>query len=262
MMKARNFALVLGMALVLFAAGVTPAAMVKKVNCPACDGEYTNVSGGDVLYSQTDDPSGSAFTDQQFEAVYAAYSAESGDDFTVTGTAGWDLTSLFTPGIQTSGGVPFFVNDFFYADAGGIPGAVIDNCDFPGNTNIVHDLGNITADVSGCNVEPGETWFSQQVRQDFVPFGQHFWATQAGFDGTPSVFRNPGNGFGSGCLDWSPGNAVCGQTGQDMQFELSGGERTGGPATGPVPAVGPFGVVLMVLGLGAGSAYVMRRRSA
>jgi len=263
MMKARNFALVLGAALVLFSGGLTSAAMVKAVNCfgpGSCI--LTGVSGGDVLYSQTDDPSGSAFTDQEFEAVYAAYSAESGDDFNVTSATGWDLTTLATPGIQTSGGTPFFVNHFFYADGGGIPGAVLDNCDFPANTSFTHDLGNIAADVSGCNVEPGVNWFSQQVRQDFVPFGQHFWATRLSAAGTPSVFRNPGNGFGSGCLDWSPGNAACGQVGQDMQFELSGGDRPGGTTTSPVPAVGPFGIALMVLGLGAGSAYVMRRRSA
>jgi hypothetical protein len=262
MMKARNFALVLGAALVLFAGGLTSAAFVKSVHCEGvgvCQNQ--GVSGGGVLYSQTDDPSGSAFTDQEFEAVYAAYSAEGADDFVVTGTQGWDLTTLATPGIQTAGGTPFFVNHYFYADAAGLPGAVIDGCDFPANTNFTHDLGNITVNVEDCNVEPGAAWFSQQVRQDFQPFGQHFWATRLNAANNPGAFRNPGNGFGSGCIDWAPANSACGMIGQDYQFELSGSERATA-APGPVPAVGPFGIALMVLGLGAGSAYVMRRRSA
>jgi len=262
MMKARNFALVLGAALVLFSGGLTSAAFVKSVHCSgagAC--QVTGVSVGGVLWSQTDDPSGSAFTDQQFEAVYAAYSAEGADDFDVTDAVGWDLTTLATPGLQTSGGSPFFVNHFFYADAAGLPGAVLPGCDFPANTNFTHDLGNITVNVEGCNVEQGVNWFSQQVRQDFQPFGQHFWATRLNFLNNPGAFRNPGNGFGSGCIDWAPANTACGMIGSDFQHEGSGKPRATA-APGPVPAVGPFGIALMVLGLGAGSAYVMRRRSA
>jgi hypothetical protein len=255
MMKARNFSLVLGAALVLFAGSFASAAFVKAVSASPT---VNFVSGGDVLYSQLDDPSGYVFTDQQFEAVYAAYSAEGGDDFTVGDAAGWDLTTIHTPGFQTAGGSPFFVNHFFYLDAAGIPGAVVDDCAFPQNSNFVHDLGNISANVEGCNVEAGINWFSQQVRQDFVPFGQHYWATRLSAAGIPAVWRNPGNGFGSGCLDWAPANAVCGMVGQDFQFELTGGVRE----APPTPAVGPFGIALMVLGLGAGSAYVMRRRSA
>jgi hypothetical protein len=258
-MKARNFALVLGAALVLVAGSFAQAAFVSKV---PYSGTFTMPSGGDVLFSQLDDPSGSAWTDQEFEAVYAAYNSEGGDDFNVSDAAGWDLTTINTPGIQTAGGTPFFTNHFFYADGGGAPGAVLDGCDFPANTSFTHDLGDLSTDVTGCNTPGGINWFSQNVRQDFVPFGQHFWATRASSNGSEAVFRNPGNGFGSGCLDWAPANTVCGMTGSDFQFELLGAVRTGGDPGGQVPAVGPFGIALMVLGLGAGSAYVMRRRSA
>jgi hypothetical protein len=255
MMKARNFALVLGAALVLVAGSFANAAFVKSVNG---NSSMNQVSGGDVLFSQLDDPSGSAWTDQEFEAVYAAYTSEGGDDFSVGDAAGWDLTTIATPGVQTAGGTPFFVNHFFYADGGGQPGAVLDDCDFPGNTNFVHDVGDLSTNVEGCNVPSGTAWFSQNVRQDFVPFGQHFWATRLNSNGSEAVFRNPGNGFGSGCIDWGPANTVCGMIGKDFSFELLGAVRD---VDGPVPAVGPFGIALMVLGLGAGSAYVMRRRS-
>lgn len=257
MMKARNFALVLGAALVLFAGSFASAAFTAKATCSDCT--MALAGGGDVLYSQLDDPSGYVFTDQEFEAVYAAYSSEGADDFNVGDAAGWDLTTIATPGLQTAGGTPFFTNHFFYTDAGGAPGAVISGCDFPASTNFVHDLGDLLTTIDGCNVEAGVNWFSQSVRQDFVPFGQHFWATRLSSNGNESVWRNVGNGFGNNCLDWLPSNSVCGMNGSDFQFELSGNVRTG---PGTVPAVGPFGIALMVLGLGAGSAYVMRRRNA
>jgi hypothetical protein len=254
MMKARNFALVLGVALVLFAGSLASAAFVSTM--PGTP-NLTFPQGGNVLYSQLDDPSGYVFTDQEFEAVYAAYSSEGADDFDVADSPGWDITTLNTPGLQTAGGTPFFTNHFYYADAGGAPGAVLDDCSFPASTNFVHDLGNL-ATSTPCNAPTGTNWFSQSVRQDYVPFGQHFWATRQNNLGNEANFRNPGNGFGSGCLDWGPANSVCGMNGSDYQFELVGDVRTA-PST---PAVGPFGVALMVLGLGAGSAYVLRRRDA
>jgi hypothetical protein len=252
MMKARNFALVAGVALVFFAGSFASAAFVSGMTG---NPQMVGGSGGEVLYSQLDDPSGYVFTDQEFEAVYAAYTSEGGDDFEVTDSPGWDITSIATPGLQTAGGTPFFTNHFYYADGGGLPGAVLDDCDFPANTAFVHDLGNLVTSTP-CNAPSGTNWFSQNVRQDFVPFGQHFWATRQTNIGNEGVFRNPGNGFGSGCLDWAPANSVCGMNGSDWQFELSGGVRT----APPTPAAGPIGIALMVLGLGAGSAYVLRRR--
>jgi hypothetical protein len=260
MMKSKNFALVVGVALVLFAGSLASAAFNKSM---LNDGAFSGPSGGGVLYSQLDDPSGSAFTDQSFEAPYAAYDGTGADDFAVTDGGGWDISTLNTPGsVTVPGSNPFFVSNAFLADAGGEPGAVLSDCDFPGNTAFTSaGDGDLSIEVE-CNAPAGTTWVSQTVRMDFNPFGQHFWATRATAAGTPAVWRNPGNGFGSGCLDWEPANSVCGQVGQDFLFELLGAPRTGQTNTGGVPAVGPFGVALMVLALGGGSAYVLRRRRA
>jgi hypothetical protein len=264
MMKARNFSLILGVALVLFVGSFASAAFVKS---RPGDGQMSVGATGDVLYSQLDDPSGSAFTDQAFEAYYAAYDSEGAGDFTVTDAAGWDIDTINTPGTQTVAGTnPFFVNHFFYSDnpAGGntgLPGAVV--CAFPANTNFQSaGDGDISTTVD-CNLPAGVHWVSQQVRQDFNPFGQHFWATRLNA-APPSegVFRNPGNGFGSGCLDWQPANTVCGMIGKDFLFELLGKPRQVTTPTPGVPAIGPLGIAFMVLALGGGSAYVLGRRRA
>ena len=248
----RKVIVVLG--LLLLASTAVSAAMVESR-------AYTNnssfVATGDVLWSQLDDPSGSAFTDQGFEAAYAAYDATGADDFVVD-AASWDLTELFIPGsVTVPGANPFFINNAFYADAGGVPGAVL--CDFTANTSFSSaGDGDITIDVSGCNIPSQTAWVSNQVRQDFNPFGQHYWATRNASNSQEGVWTNPGNGFGNGCLDWQPMNTVCGTTGADWMFELAG--SVGGGGGEGVPAIGPFGAVLLIVSLGAGSAYVIRRR--
>lgn len=260
MMKARNFSLVAGTALVLFAGSLTSAAFTAK---RASNGTMTVTGAGGTLYSQLDDPSGQAFTDQSFEAPYAAYDGTGADDFVVTDALGWDISGVNTPGSQTVAGTnPFFVNQAFYADGGGAPGAVLDNCDFPANTDFASAGDGDLATNVDCNAPAGLTWVSQTVREDFNPFGQHFWATRLSALNSPAVWKNPGNGFGSGCIDWAPANAVCGAAGADMLFELLGTPRATGPAatTGGVPAVGPLGIALMILSLGGGSAYVLGRR--
>jgi len=162
-----------------------------------------------------------------------------------------------------------FVNVAFYADAGGVPGAAITDCEFPATTAFTASpTGDLSIEVD-CNIpsqfisSTEHYWVSQQVRQNFNSDGQHLWATRNEAVGHPSVWKNPGDGFGSGCTDWQPANATCGQTGQDLLFEL-GGDRfeiiCDGP---PVPASGRQGLVLLATLLaGAGSYLLLRRPTA
>lgn len=259
----RQVARAVGIAAVAVFAGAATGQPIRRAACPAGGCFSTLPSGGDILYTQIDDPSGYAFTDQEFEAVYAAYDCEGADDFEITDAAGWDISEIITPGLQTAGGAPSYTSHFFYEDAGGLPGSPVDDCDFPANTNFVHDQGNLLTQVA-CRVGSGVYWFSQQVRQDFVPSGQHLWATRLGTVNDPAAFRNPGNGFGFGCVDWAPANAVCGMTGSDFQFAFVGGPASIGDCLGDpavcVPALGPLGATLICLALGAAGAWVLRRR--
>jgi hypothetical protein len=263
MRKTKSFALVLGAVLVLVAGSMASAQVFQKQKADA--GSFTMPSTGQVLYSQLDDPSGSAFTDQAFEAVYAAYDGTGADDFVVTSANGWDLTTLNTPGAlqPPAGQVPFFVSNEFHGDAGGVPGGALAGCSFPGNVNFTTDgTGDLSIDVTGCSAPAGNAWVSQIVRLDFNPFGQHFWATRNTALGTPAQWQNPGDGFASGCTSWTNAQ-TCGSVGADNLFEILGKEGTPQQTTTTttaVPAVGPLGIGLMLLALGGGSAYVLGRR--
>jgi hypothetical protein len=258
MMKVRNVSLlVVAAAVVLFAGSLVPAAVMQKQKPGGVNAPHF-ISGGAVLYSQLDASSGNGAPDQLFEAVYAAYNTEGADDFVVSGGP-WAVGGLNTPGI---GGNSIHVNVTFYADAGGSPdAAAIAGCEYLGVTDYTDAAGDLSINLSpSCSLANGTYWVAQEVRQDFLTSGQHFWGNRNVQTGNQSVWRNPGNGFGTGCTDWTP-QTVCGVGGgasPDFLFELTEGAGPG-PTT-VTPAVGPFGMLMTVLALGGGSAYVLARR--
>jgi hypothetical protein len=256
MMKVRNVSLMVGAAVLLFAGSVVPAAVMQ-----GSAGSNTQtphfVSGGTVLYSQLDFPANGA-PDQLFEALYAAYSAEGADDFVVTGGP-WAVGGLNTPG--STGGTSISVNVTFYADAGGAPaGSPVAGCEYLGVTDYTDAGGDLSVNLSPtCSLSNGTYWVAQETRQDFATNGQHFWSNRSVQSNGESNWRNPGNGFGTGCTDWTPQTTcgVGGGTNPDFLFELTTEDVV---VTTVTPAVGPFGMLMTVLALGGGSAYVLARR--
>lgn len=253
MMKAKYFVLLVGAVLLV---GTASAATMSPIGSDPTPAAFTATA---VLYDQTSDPSGNGAPDQAFEVTYAAYDAEGADDFEVTDAEGWDVDGANTPG---SGGGSAFVNVAFYADAGGVPAATAETgCDYDGLTSYTDTVGDLEITFDVCNLGPGLYWYNQMVRQDFNPNGQHFWSNRSVASNNPAVWRNPGDGFASGCVDWEQ-MQICGVGGgePDFLFQILGEVRDPGTTSGGVPAVGPFGMLMMVLALGGGSGYVLARR--
>ena len=218
-------------------------------------------SGGRVLYSQLDNPSGWLIPDQDFGSSYGpAYDAEAADDFVVTSPDGWDLLTLNTPGaLNADAPLPLWVSVLFYKPAGfGVPepGAPLFDCQFPANTTFASDHGDLSIEVD-CTLPPGAYWFSQQVRVDYLPsFQQHFWGSRDSTSNLPAVWRNPSNGFGTGCDEWDTVSNCLPDRGEDMLFELRGQEHD----PDAVPAIGPLGILLSTLALAAAATYLTARR--
>ncbi len=245
---------VLGAILGLGAAGVVSAQTELQKQVPSDGTLYVPSAGYEVLYSQLDDPSGTAFIDTDYVG-FTPISSMAADDFIVTSPAGWDIRVVNTPGVfKAQGDLPLWVNTTFHADAGGLPGAPLPGCDFPGNTDFTTDgTGDLSINVT-CNAPPGVIWVSQQVRPAYY---LHYWSTRNTAVGNPFVWKNPLDGFGTGCTDWTPAS-ICGSGGDDTLFEIRGKVNTPGS---DVPAVGPLGIASLLLALGAGAAYVLGRRS-
>jgi hypothetical protein len=221
----------------------------------------TSAGGGahaGVLYSQLDSPSGYGEPDQKFEAAYSAYDSEGADDFLVN-SGPWTIGGVLTPGI---GGASIHVSITFYPSVDGEPGDIpIAGCVYLGITDYTDANGDLSINLEPeCVLPDGHYWMAQQVRQDFQTDGQHYWENRQFVIGAPAHWRNPADGWGTGCTDWSP-SVVCGIENyeDDFLFALMD-DPFDRPATTATPAVGPFGMLLTVLALGGSSFYVLARR--
>jgi subtilisin-like proprotein convertase family protein len=179
-----------------------------------------------VLYDQTDSPDANAYSSQNFEAAYDAYDNQGADDFVVTG-AGWNVTTVVTPGAYFNGlGPANSLHVTFYADAGGAPGAALPGCDYPAVTTFVDSpSGSFTTTLTpACGLTVGTKWVSVQVNMDFGVGGQWGWTMRDVQSGSPAVWQNPGGGFGSGCAAYAPRTGCDATTAAspDNAFRLEG----------------------------------------
>lgn len=219
-----------------------------------------NDEGNDeVLWDQTQSPSGSGASDQDFEPTFDSHDSEGADDLEVPQGEDWLVTAMTTIGTQSTGLnevalVPSSVSISFYPDDGGTPSATpicehLDQTSFVGSTSIT-----TTLDIP-CNLPAGKYWVSHQVRQDLIPFGRHFWSGSSDQLLNGAVWRNPLDGLGTGCTDWQR-LADCGVAigSADFLFQLVGGRAFLGSA------LGWPGLAALVIALLAAGIAILRRR--
>jgi hypothetical protein len=178
-----------------------------------------------VLYDQTDNPSTNAFNSQNFEAIYDIYDDQAADDFVVSGS-GWVVTTVVTPGVYYNGfGPATSLNVTFYDDAGGLPGSIVPGCDYSAvSTFIDGPSGSFTTTLSPpCTLPPGAKWVSVQANLDALVGGQWGWTERNVQSFNPAAWRNPGNGFGTGCIGYTARVDCAGDpNGPDHTFRLEG----------------------------------------
>lgn len=210
-----------------------------------------------VLYSQLDAPAGNGVPDQDFEASFDAYDSFAADDFVVTDPSGWTINSIGTVGTTgTPGGATVSVR--FYANSVGggdpdLPNLADVRCTYTGLVP-VDTLGSFAINLpTSCILPPGAFWVEIQTSQNFGSFGQHFWSNRSTQSNSESVWRNPGNGFASGCTTYAPAT-VCGVGGgasPDLLFSISG--QPGG-FTQPMTSNPPSGAVALPQHVSGGAA--------
>lgn len=170
-------------------------------------------TGTTVLYDQTAD-SEDGVPAQNLQASSDAFDAFAADDFAVTDVNGWTVSAFnFEVAFQDNGqlvgapdGATYDVT--VYADnARSIGAAVCSYSQLPG----VYDASNTRLSVAlptSCVLPTGIYWLSLQVVADAPP--QAFWLNAFSFNGIVTNFgnvaqwKNPGEGFASGCPDWTP----------------------------------------------------------
>ncbi|MFZ2236088.1 MAG: hypothetical protein WAV67_06895, partial [Dokdonella sp.] len=198
-----------GVCLAFAAAGTTEsqAAMLKSAPSAQSAVPAQRPAGTTVLYTQTGASLGGG-TNQNFATAQDAYDGELADDFVVP-AGGWGVNSVNFPITASAGGNVTLAtwNITFYSNGAGIPGAADVGCTYlaqPG-TGATAAGGTITVTLpTQCNLTAGTHWFSAQSNLDFAAGGQTFWSNYpAPAVGADAVFRNPGDGFATGCTTFT-----------------------------------------------------------
>jgi hypothetical protein len=110
----------------------------------------------------------------------------------------------------------------FYKNNAGTPGLVKSDQDNLSYTD-PSGLGNFTIPLSSTVTLAAHRrfWVSVQTNQTFDTNGQWFWNTNNTAKGLNSQWRNPADGFGTGCTSYTDTKTcVVGDEGPDFAFAL------------------------------------------
>lgn len=169
----------------------------------------------------------------------------------ITNPEGWTVIGALTLG-ESIGWSPENVSITIYADDAGRPGVPV--CEYPELASFVEEGGDLVITFpSPCVLGPGHWWLGQQVGL-YSYFGYHYWTIRMIQSYHEAVWRNPGDLFGTGCVDWTP-QTVCGWEGPDLLFQI----RREAPDPTPVPTVTTWGAIFLVLAIGTLSVYILGR---
>ncbi len=148
--------------------------------------------------------------------------AQSADDFIIPEGQSWEIDRVFVRG-SVSGTSPLnAARVIFYADNGGAPGEEIYN-----SGTLVPSLGptnpnlDLTLPVK-ASLEAGTYWISVFVERAFAGGNQWFWVTTSTVTGSQGQFRDAGNLFGTGAINWQAMSLTFGGAPVDLLFTLFG----------------------------------------
>ncbi|MGA7436063.1 MAG: hypothetical protein WBW44_10670, partial [Solirubrobacterales bacterium] len=179
-----------------------------------------------TLFEHSTGASAQSTPSQNLEPANDSFDSEIADDFTVPQDKTWRLEEIFARGLKNGANVAGTANVKIYADGSGTPGTLMHD-----------DVLSIRAGTYPrlelpYSVKPvlpaGTYWLGVQVNMPGSPdTSQWFWADNPNQSGSPAVFRNPGNGFLSGCTAFTARNTCAfgvtpANPEADQMFRLTG----------------------------------------
>ncbi len=221
----------------------------------------------DVLWDQTAGISSADISSQNFTdggGAFDQFDTRAADDFLVPDGFVWiiDTVAVFGAFDGISPDNIESLNVYFFTDGDGLPDKEIPECVYG---NILPEditVPNFVIDLpEKCKHLPGLYWVSVQTNISFTVSGQWFWHENTVLRLDPFVWENPGDGFTTGCVEFSPAQADCGADDPDLAFQLAGQEA---PIIRPIPTLGEWGMIATAVTLGfiAIAVFAMKKRSA
>jgi len=190
-----------------------------------------------LLYNQLDNDGATANTSQNFEAVYDAYDTFLGDDVNIPANQSWKIQYIGVQGAYANCFPDCTANSFnvmFHLNNGGLPQDppaltranqtyfLLDSSCDPLVTSCLFVI-QITPPVNVAAAPvPRHGWISVQANMDFGTDGQFFWWERTVQSRDAAAFKNPGDGFVTGCVTWAPMMGCLAGAAPDLMFGLAG----------------------------------------
>jgi hypothetical protein len=179
-------------------------------------------ASGAVLYDQTGGPSTGSFSSSNFGVANQV--SQGADDFTVPAGATWQISSVSVFGSGLLTGSPTAAV-FLYPNAGSLPGAQL----FSQSGIPISGVNNFTIPISSApQLGPGTYWIGVRITDPV----QWSWAAEGPQFGSIAVWRNPADGYGTGCTDFAALNSCFVTSSKSFLFRLDAAD-TVPPATPP-----------------------------
>ena len=143
---------------------------------------------------------GSGLVSQNFESKYDDFDSRAADDFRLKSTCTVKLVTVKGDYFNGSGPADS-VNVILYRNSGGVPGTILKQfADRPYSDP--SGTGNFSIPLPATVLQPGLYWVSVRANMDYDPAGEWEWLTNYSLHNNVPVWRNPGDGFGTGCIDY------------------------------------------------------------
>lgn len=184
-----------------------------------------------LLYDQSEGDNFYAIRAENFEPELDAYDAEGADDFKVPARETWKVGEVYVAGIYFEGSRSNdSFNVTFYRSKKGKIGKVVKACsNAPYRYDTQFDFGS---EYIACTarLKPGAYFVAIQANTIFSEGGEWGWLTNSTVRRHPSLWRNPGGGYGVGCTDFEvTTTCIAGDEGGDFAFALYGKVVVAGP---------------------------------
>jgi thymidylate kinase len=212
----------------------------------------------DILYNQMDFLGTVPTSSQNFSpSAWDIYDDQLADDFVIPTGVKWTITKVGVDGSYSNPvpgstkGPADSVNVFIYADSGGMPGTSLFS-----QSNIIPskglDTGNFELPLNPSAVlNPGIYWVSVQANENYETNGQWKWLDRTVQTNNGAAWKNPADGFGTGCTTWKRRGVTCNldPTEPDQIFRINGTLVSNAPTVSSFsPDKGLVGTSVTIIG--------------
>ena len=189
-----------------------------------------------VLYDQTDNGAVSGWigsTNFLNNIAYDSLDSQGADDFQVPADKFWQVSTVTVHGLYTgNSGTPYVQSMLIqiYSNSGpNLPALLLYSTTIAAAQISGLESGTFVMNLpSPVSLGPGRHWLSVQANKqvDGESGYQWHWRERSVPSFSPSTWRNPGDGYATGCTTFQPRLSVCDHPGlstnPDLLFKLDG----------------------------------------